>query len=125
MSMHTPEPWRAEWRLCHSVTNICADVDPREPTEIDGMQVIQFGATYIAECHGSLRDGGDEANAARIVACVNYCAGMTAQQLTEDSAEIVREDRDRLLAALSELQANPNDPRAHRHALDVLAGRAA
>lgn len=53
-----------------------------------------------------------EANTERIVACVNYCAGMTAEQLTCDSAQIVREEldrvveqRDQLLAALDEAKA--------------------
>lgn len=32
-------------------------------------------------------------------------------------------DRDRLLTALKAIQANPNDPRAHRGALDALQGR--
>lgn len=61
--------------------------------------------------------------AARIAAALNYCFDMTDDNLTEDSAGIVRADRDRLLTALAALQANPNDPQAHRTALDALAGR--
>lgn len=65
----------------------------------------------------------DRLTAARIAAALNYTQDLTDAQLTEDSAGIVREDRDRLLAALKAIQANPNDPRAHRAALDVLGGR--
>lgn len=52
-----------------------------------------------------------------------YCADLTDKELTEDDARLVLDDRDRLLDALAALQANPNDPRAHRTALDALAGR--
>lgn len=52
-----------------------------------------------------------------------YCADLTEQELTEGDGRTVLDDRDRLLDALKAIQANPNDPRAHRVALDALAGR--
>ena len=85
---HTPEPWRVDqrdksWVICdenHSLTMISDDI---------------FGAI-------------DEANAARIVACVNACAGISNEQL-EDVGNICRlvtealqaeAQRDELLEAL-------------------------
>lgn len=45
-------------------------------------------------------EAASEPPANRISAALNYCADLADSQLTEDSAAIVIEDRDRLLAAL-------------------------
>jgi hypothetical protein len=90
---HTPEPWRrTPFRL------YVEDARGRR------LAIVQIG--------GSETVHEDHANAARIVACVNYCAGMTDDQLTCDSALIVREEldrvvaqRDRLLAAAEKMAA--------------------
>lgn len=57
--------------------------------------------------HGDDLTGGvlSAADFIRARVCVNYCAGMTAEQLTEDSAEIVREELTRLQTIRDELAA--------------------
>lgn len=73
----------------------------------------------------------------RMAACWNACEGVSTEALekyhdnggiadaTDEDKDAVLDElqaqRDELLAALRELQANPNDPRAHRTALDVFA----
>jgi hypothetical protein len=46
----------------------------------------------------------DAANAARIVACVNACAGIDNEVLLDDGVRKMREDRDELLKQLTETQ---------------------
>lgn len=50
-------------------------------------------------------------------------ASSASWSVEAERAHKAEADRDRLLAALKEIQANPNDPRAHRAALDALQGR--
>lgn len=87
---HTPEPWRVAAWSSHAADSILAPIDPSEPTEINGQTVVQYGHAHVADCEGSLREGGNEANAARIVACVNAMAGIPdpAQWIAEQSAAI-------------------------------------
>lgn len=107
--MHTPEPWHAiAWRR-NTKTTIISAIDPREPLTINGQIVVQYGHTEIGTFEGSLREGGNEANAARIVACVNALAGISdpvdyRRQADAMDAEIERlnAERDELLAALEE-----------------------
>lgn len=102
---HTPEPWRVRAWQGHSVTTIVANVDPLEPLTIGDQTVVQYGLTEIGQCKGSLRDGGNEANAARIVSCVNYCVDVPADRLTEDTLQIKLDHIDRLTAERDELLA--------------------
>lgn len=82
MSLHTPEPWKANG------------------PSISGEHGF---AVAMADDYAKTREA-QIANAARIVACVNYCAGMTNEQLTEDSAEIVREELTRVQAELDDMR---------------------
>lgn len=112
-AMHTPEPWRTECWASHAPRSVVADLDPAEPTEIYGQNVLWLGRIHIAECEGSRRDGGNEANAARIVACVNFCAGLTNEQLSATDGAIhgyekfvaLAAQRDELLSALKAVNA--------------------
>jgi hypothetical protein len=81
---HTPEPWL---------------VDPDEPTihAIDRRVLIaDCRVTQVAATRPPREPGVDDANADRIVACVNACAGIA------DPADL-RRQRDELLAILSRL----------------------
>lgn len=114
-SAHTPEPWRVRAWHSHATTTIVADTDPAEPLIVDGQSVVQYGHTEIADCAGSRRAGGDEANAARIAACVNACAGTPTEELIAAGTEfgmpamdvlkgacvIATQQRDDLFAVLS------------------------
>ena len=64
--------------------------------------------------NGEQLEAKQEANLRRLAACWNACTGMATDQVDAMNVQ-------RMLTALGELQANPNDPRAHRSALDVLA----
>jgi len=94
---HTPEPWRAAKWNCHGETSVLAgpESDP----------------VCVAETIGHGRHS-DECipDARRIVACVNYCAEVPSERLTEDNLAIKLEhiermtsQRDALLAALREI----------------------
>ncbi len=74
---HTPEPW------CYDPTSAARRCDIRAP-----------GNPYIlVTAYEDNNSDNAEANAARIVACVNACAGMG------DPAEAIRQAREALLAA--------------------------
>lgn len=94
MSAHTPEPWR--------VSEACASVYAGKTLIAD--MAIPSENRYACQRDQILP------NAIRIAACVNYCAGMTAEQLTVDSAAIVLEDRDRLLEALRRIAGYTANP---------------
>lgn len=82
---HTPEPWT---------------------TTINGRdcaQVVDVDGRRIAMCIG--QSERNEANAARIVACVNACAGM------EDPAEAIRETKATLWALIHSEQLNSHAAR--------------
>lgn len=86
MSKHTPEPWSVEKAQ-------------------NGFIINARQRMYDVAVVRNIGNEDNEANAARIVACVNYCAGMTNEQLSCDSAEIVREELDRVTAELEQVQA--------------------
>lgn len=71
------------------------------------------------------RTAEDRANARRLVACWNACQSITTESLEENGVASFEQatglitKTEALEKALRELQANPNDPRAHRTALDV------
>ena len=71
---HTPEPWKAQGK------NIKGDTC-RSSAKI----------TYArADSRGKLLPGYDEANAARIVACVNSCKGINPEAVTFALDALVR-----------------------------------
>ncbi len=73
------------------------------PVANEGRFVIGADDEIIARV--SLQNGGATTfSAHRIAAALNYTQDLTDDQLTEDSAGIVREDRDRLLTAIRNLQ---------------------
>lgn len=98
-TLHTPEPWTAARRS--AVVEIHAQND------------------MVGIFQGTLLDA-DEANARRIVACVNACAGMPQDDvdaLTQAGgvmgltvyADDMRQQRDQLLAAIEGVLANCPD----------------
>ncbi len=91
VSEHTPEPWHLGTQL---VTNlkICVRLE-------DG------GEYVIADTNWNFPDDA-KANARRIVACVNACAGVPTELLEDNPAPFSRllEERDELLAALDTLR---------------------
>jgi hypothetical protein len=77
---HTPEPWKVDGGKCRNAI------------------VHEFGQMAIAECWYRGNWENTRANAARIVACINACAGM------EDPAkeiEHLRSQNRKMLAALN------------------------
>lgn len=85
---HTPEPWSAD-----------------RVTEI-GPIGISAGPTHIGEIIGTGDAAEDAANAARIVACVNACAGIS------DPAATLRSAREAIAWALGEMK-RPGHPYSH------------
>lgn len=70
MAKYTPEPWKAD--AYYIVANF--------PKGRPGGEV--FFTTRYSAASGVPRDAEiDIANAARIVACVNYCQGMSIEEL--------------------------------------------
>ena len=67
MTTHTPGPWHVEEGLSGP-----------ELTQVIGASAMGEDAesVSVADCY-TTGDAEDEANAARIVACVNACAGMS------------------------------------------------
>jgi len=91
--MHTKEPWRVDYK--------CTDEFGYKSEHDDqsfGM-TIPIGRTFGDEY---------EANARRIVACVNACEGISNEHLEKmpvaEVFAIVKQQRDDLLAALKEAQ---------------------
>jgi hypothetical protein len=103
--MHTPEPWRVD---------IVSGTIIFDKEKIQGLEVI---ITIPTEAQGGVKKA--QANAARIVACVNACAGMEdpaaeiallTERLKNAQEELVylraandnyKADADRLASALS------------------------
>ena len=89
---HTPEPWRTD-KECGF---------PQDIHDANGLLFLRCGSDFENQIYG-------EANARRIVACVNACAGIRTEALehrvhllkAEDAqlAEITKQ-RDELLAAI-------------------------
>lgn len=94
MTTHTPGPWRADAWASHAETSILSDAPLPEKV---GDQKVLPGPFVIAECNCSLSSAQDEANAARIVECVNALAGI------EDAAAFMERAR-RLEVVNSELR---------------------
>lgn len=97
MGKHTPEPWEAQWQPRLSVIH-----GP------EGEHIADTGCWRDDE-HPEMR-----ANAERIVACVNACAGISTEQLSprlltrvftvlEEAAESL--DDDAHLSAMGHLEA--------------------
>ena len=92
MSKHTPEPWEYGFPKVNGQELREADCQ----VSMGGFLIanVSHGPIYPEEPFGS---AAREANALRIVACVNACAGMT-----DPAAEIaeLKRQRDELLATL-------------------------
>ncbi len=92
---HTPGPWRLSGNVVR--------------TDLTKIGLSASAGVTIASVVGGARSGAhfpqnDEEVAANAAFIVRACNGWYE-----------------LIAALRELQANPNDPRAHRTALDAIA----
>lgn len=119
---HTPEPW--------SVAEESFDNDGIHESVIRGLD----GRAAIAVTleFGANNPGMREANARRIVACVNACATMPTDDLEEmvsvggnirnlaEFADELRKQRDALLAALTEIAEL--DILKHHHAYAIAKG---
>ena len=88
---HTPEPWRETINCCDDYTS--------HPI------LIYSGAQYVAQIAHDQNEGDEtEANARRIVACVNACAGYSTDAL-ESGISVVRTAQKNMEArALAEAQ---------------------
>ncbi|MBB6559599.1 hypothetical protein HNP48_002266 [Acidovorax soli] len=84
-----------------------------------------FGILHNGEQHVPTQ----RENVRRLAACWNACDGIPTDALVKAADDLTPvfqllmetwAERDKLKTALGELQANPNDPRAHRVALDAL-----
>lgn len=122
MSEHTIEPWR--------VAEESFDNDGIHESVIRGLD----GRAAIAVTleFGPNNPGMREANARRIVACVNACTGITTEvleQMPNGPASLLpmyarlEQQRDKLLAALESLVNEPQDitTPAYQHALKAIA----
>lgn len=76
MSNHTPEPWY--W---HENDSYC---------EINSERDGQIGDSCASSCLGDIDLG--RANARRIVACVNACAGMEYPEVEIDELKLQRDE---------------------------------
>ena len=108
-SRHTPEPWIFDPDAGKEIAIFQAE---------GGLAICDIVTTTGEGFYRPDSAARGEANAARIVACVNACEGMSGPV-----AEIarLRASNAELFEALDILQASPNDPRAHRRALDSLS----
>lgn len=91
MSNHTPEPWRI---LPEEVDRTYIRI---RGTKVGSRYKIANVLNEVSDLKGSYEGNETRANATRIVACVNACAGMA-----DPTAEIaqLRADRKRLMMAL-------------------------
>lgn len=89
-AQHTPEPWFYDKGLTHEKYFVAKHVGD----SISGMSAIAM-----------LYSGSDEdkANARRIVACVNSCAGLPTEALEKKHLSIVDGSRSHLYAAAPKL----------------------
>ena len=71
MPEHSPEPWK----VCDAGDFVSHEGDGRNP-----LCWIEAGGRFVAETEYSDVDN-DEANARRIVACVNACYGFATEEL--------------------------------------------
>jgi len=111
MSEHTPEPW-----------------DGKEiPLTAAGLARAGLGIVFTN--HPATRDEA-EANARRIVDCINACAGVPndwlesalpgSLQNARDERDMYKQQRDKLLAALTEIAEL--DILKHHHAYAIAKG---
>ena len=91
---HTPEPWKV------NKMHVSADI------------------SHIGSCYGTMTSKEeDRANAARIVACVNACAGM------ESPEDDIKRYKKALSSCLYYLQKIANMPEYRQDEIDYLAAR--
>lgn len=105
---HTPEPW--------SVAEESFDNDGIQESVIRGMG--GRAAIAVTLDFGPNNPAMREANARRIVACVNACAGVDAELLENYPAPFseLRKQRDELLATITKIRALPQ----HRDAMKLV-----
>ena len=88
---HSPEPWKVE------------------PEPKDYRVTIESQGVVVLDCLGHNDKETDVANAARIVACVNFCAGLTNEQLVDKDMlpwQILIEERDQSIKEIARLKAD-------------------
>lgn len=100
---HTPEPWKTVFR-----------------GDEGGLDIDAFVSNGWGD-YVTLALNVGEANARRIVACVNACAGVPTERLESDKyvhpkllqvqVDALRNQRDELLSALERIAAGPGDNR--------------
>lgn len=88
---YTPEPWKFHEQ---------GDANQYAVLTADGKKWV-IGLIL----NGEMLPEQQRATVERMCLAVNYCAGMTSDQLRVDSAEIALEDRDQLLQALKRVFA--------------------
>jgi hypothetical protein len=82
---HTPEPWEV------NKMHVSADI------------------SHIGSCYGTgTSKEEDRANAARIVACVNACKGLTNEELQSNAVYAVIQERDELKKDVSSFKSELN-----------------
>lgn len=89
---HTPEPWE--------IFNVYASLAPGINSK-NGDSVLLWkhkDDASLTGLYGNVEQ--TQANAERIVACVNHCKGATNEELQAASHEQLKAQRDELLAAL-------------------------
>ena len=107
MTKHTPEPW---------------SVDPNDQREISPADDMRFGIASACNVDPSETPGKwffgprSQANARRIVACVNACAGLPTEVLERYKLGVIgvdykstKQQRDELLAAIKKF-LDENNP---------------
>ena len=83
---HTPEPWRTDAECGF----------PQDIHDSKGNLFLRCGSDFDNEIYG-------EANARRIVACVNRLAQFTTEQIEDFGYDLFAEDRPRLVEAQNEI----------------------
>lgn len=128
MTKHTPEPW--EYGFPKMNGSDIRDLDCQ--VSMGGCLIanVSHGPIYPAEPFGSQ---AREANARRIVACVNACRTRTTEQLEMDDlqgyepwghVEHLNQQRDGLLAELKQASTALNDAARQMKWVDISAAQA-
>lgn len=109
---HTPEPWGLDTETRKKGDRTLV----RLPT-VNGLRGEYIAeAHYVREFHGKVTKPVAEANAARIVACVNACAGLSNEELERG---VVGD----LIAMLRRVRTESRDGVGLDRDLDVLLSR--
>lgn len=101
---HTPEPW----------------VISRFNSGGEDLLSIEHDNTIIAAVNSWLSEPEQEANAARIVACVNYCKGTSNEELESGSLEQLKSQRDELIRVLQVVEKAIRHDRSYQNTHAVI-----